>query len=164
MKTRDVRGLIYLGAGLGLLVSIFAAAEFFDASLRAICSVNAFFSCAAVDNSGRTTTLGVPDYLWGIGGFVAVFVVAAIAERRARDVRVGYALLVLTSVGVALSGYFLYVELALIHALCLVCATAYLFGVVVWAASISLTVRTRRRLGRDAEDSPPPETSETVES
>lgn len=143
MKTANVRSVIILAGLLGLLVSVFAAAEFYQASLRSVCSINSFFSCSLVDQSGKTSTLGVPDYLWGIGGFVAILIVAGIAERRPKDLRPTVALLALTTGGVALSMYFLYVELVEINALCLVCAAAYLFGVVAWAGSISLVGRTR---------------------
>jgi uncharacterized membrane protein len=141
MQTRNLRSVIYLAAGLGLIVAIFAAAEFFDASLRAVCSVSSFFSCQLVDESGLTNTLGVPDYLWGIGGFVAILVVAALAEQRPSDLRRTYALLGVTSLGVVLSLYLLYVELAQIHALCLVCATAYLLGGVAWVGTVQLVRR-----------------------
>lgn len=143
MKTSSVRSAIVLAGLIGLVVSAFAAAEFFEASLRSVCSVNSFFSCAAVDQSGKTSTLGIPDYLWGIGGFVAILVVAGIAERRPKDARPVGLLLALTSAGVALSLYFLYVELAQVHALCIVCATAYVFGVIAWAGAIALAVRAR---------------------
>ena len=148
MRTRDLRSLAALAAGLGLLVSLFAAAEFFDASLRAICSVNGSISCGAVDQSGRTSTLFVPDYLWGVGGFVALLVVAAIAERRPADLRWAYGFVGLASAGVALSAYLLYVELALIHALCPVCVAAYLLGAVVWVSAIALLRRARARAAR----------------
>jgi uncharacterized membrane protein len=157
MKTRTLRSAIYLSAGLGLVVSLFAAAEFFDASLRGICSVNSFFSCALVDESGKTTTLGIQDYLWGIGGFVAIFIVAGLAESRPRDRRWLAALVALTTLGVGFSIYFLEVELVQIRALCIVCATAYGFGALAWAFSLALALRARRRVGAGADtaDAPP---------
>jgi len=158
MKTRNLRSALYLSAGLGLVVSIFAAAEFFDASLRAICSVNSFFSCALIDESGMTTTLGIQDYLWGVGGFVAILFVAGLAESRPRDLRRAYALVALTTAGIVVSLYFLYVELALIHGLCIVCAVAYGFGVLAWAFSIALAIRGRRREAAGS-DAPPPDGS-----
>lgn len=151
VEARTLRSLIYLAAGIGLIISLFAAAEFFNASLRAVCSVNAFLSCSAVDTSGRTSTLGIPDYLWGIGGFVLIIVVAALAERQPGDRRRVYALLALTSLGVAVSLYFLYVELALIHALCIVCAGAYVFGFLAWGGSVALAVRARQATDPEVE-------------
>jgi len=152
METRALRSAVYLSALLGIVVSLFALAEFLDASLRGICSVNSFFSCATVDNSGRTTTFGVPDYLWGVGGFVVIFVVAALGERRPTDRRLADGLVLVTTLGVALSVYFLYVELALIHALCLVCAAAYLLGAVGWIAAIGLARHVRRPPPDDPDD------------
>ena len=157
MKTRDLRGAIYLAGGIGLLVAIFAAAEYYTASLRSVCSINSFLSCGAVDRSGLTTTLGIPDYAWGIGGFVALLVVAALAERSPRDVRPAYALTALATGAVGLSGYFLYLQLGRIHALCIVCATAEFLGGIVWLASIALALRTSRRAsGAGAPSEPPP--------
>jgi len=153
MKTRDVRSVLSLGALLGLVVALFAAAEFFDASLRGLCSINSFFSCALVDRSGRTSTLGLPDYLWGIGGFVVILIVAGIAERYDDDARWEYLLVLITTAGIGFSLYFLYVELALIHALCIVCAVDYVFGAVAWVAAIVLARRARAgRLNDGAED------------
>jgi uncharacterized membrane protein len=102
MRTRSWRSLVYFAAGLGLIVAIFAAAEYFDASLRSACSVNSFFSCTLIDQSNYTTTLGVPDYLWGIGGFVVILIAAALAEQRPRDLRRAYFLLGITTAGVTL--------------------------------------------------------------
>jgi uncharacterized membrane protein len=148
MRTRDVRSAVYLASGLGLIVAIFAAAEFFDAALRSICSVNSFFSCQTVDSSGLTNTLGIPDYAIGILGFIAILVVAALAEQRPGDRRVAYTLLAVTTAGVLVSLDLLYVELAEIHALCLVCASAYFLGGVAWVGAIELA----RRAPSDPED------------
>lgn len=151
MNTKTVRSAIILAGLIGLLVSIFAAAEFYQASLRSVCSFNSFFSCGVVDQSGLTTTLGIQDYLWGIGGFLLILVVAGVADRRSADPRPAYLLLGVTTLGVALALYFLYIELALIHALCLVCVAAYLFGGIAWIGAISLVLRTRAAEGRARE-------------
>ncbi len=154
MRTRNWRSVVYLGAAFGLVTSLFATAEFFDAALRQICSAGSFFSCSLIDESGKTTTLGVPDYLWGIAGFVAILVVAALAELHSRDLRYTYALVGLTTAGVALSAYFLYVELAEIHGLCPVCLTAYLFGWLCWIGSLAILRRLRLRARKLAPAAP----------
>ncbi len=138
MRVRSVRSLVYLAGGVGLIVSIFAALEYYEGSLRRLCTISSFFSCATVDVSGRTTTLGLPDFLWGVGGFVLILVVAGLAERWPRDRRYAYALLGVTTLGVAFSLYFLYVQLVEIGALCVVCATADVFGWIAWAGAIAL--------------------------
>jgi uncharacterized membrane protein len=154
VRTSSLRSVVFLSGAIGLLVSIFAAAEFYTASLRSACTINQFFSCATVDRSGLTSTLGVPDYLWGTLGFVALLVVAGIAEKRPTDVRPAYLLTLLATGAVGLSAYFLYVQLAEIHALCVVCATAETFGAILWVGSIALARRTARGAARGATTRP----------
>ena len=156
MRTRSWRSVVYLSAAFGLITSLFAAAEYFDAALRQICSAGSFFSCSLIDESGKTTTLGVPDYLWGILGFVAILAVAGLAEVHARELRYTYGLVALTTAGVALTAYFLYVELAEIHGLCPVCLTAYGFGWLCWVGSLGLLRKLRRRAQKPV---PPQETT-----
>jgi uncharacterized membrane protein len=145
MRLRSIRSLIYLASGLGLIVALFATAEFLDPSLTSVCTFSAFFSCGAVAKSGLTTTLYVPDWAWGVVGFVAILVVAALAEAHKKDLRYAYALLLLTTAGVGLAMYLLYVELVQIHALCPVCLTAYVFGIIAWLGTLMLVRRLRQR-------------------
>lgn len=145
MRARTCRSLLALGGTIGLVVSVFAGFEFYYASLSAVCTVNAFVSCALIAHSGKTTTLGIQDYLWGIAGFVAILVVAGISSRRRGDDRVTYFQLFLTTAGVALSAYFLYVELVEIGGLCPVCLAAYVCGIVAWVGAVGLAQRAYRR-------------------
>jgi uncharacterized membrane protein len=148
VKTRNWRSFVYLTAGLGLIVSIYAGLETVDAALRSSCSLTSYFSCGAVDSSGKTSTLGIPDAAIGIAGFILIIAVAALAERNSRDLRYLYVLLFFTTGGVAFASYFAYLEVAVIHALCPVCTAAYFFGIVTWVGSIGLTLKVRRRLER----------------
>lgn len=138
MQVRTIRSLIYLAAGIGLIVSMYAAIEFYAASARSLCDVSSFLSCSAVDNSQYTSTFHVPDYLWGLGGFMVILFVAGVSEQRPADRRWNYVLLFFTTFGIAFSVYFLYVQLALIGALCVVCTTADLFGWIAWFGAIAL--------------------------
>jgi uncharacterized membrane protein len=141
MQTRTLRSVVYFTAGLGLILSLFAAAEFYDASLRAVCNVNGYIQCGKVDSSGLTTIFSVQDYYFGIAGFVLILVVAVLSERRAGDPRFTYALLAVTTLGVGVALYLLYVEVGEIHALCPVCVGAYAMGVASWAGAVGLARR-----------------------
>ncbi|MGA8543615.1 MAG: vitamin K epoxide reductase family protein [Thermoplasmata archaeon] len=163
MRTRNLRSLVYFAGGLGLLVAVFAAAEFFDAALRSVCSVNSFFSCSLIDESAYTNTLGVPDYLWGIGGFVLILVAAALAEQRPKDPTRAYFLLGITTVGVVLSLYLLYIELGVIHGLCPVCAVDYLLCGVAWVGSIALVRRLPAKAPPDEDEEAPETDAESPE-
>ena len=158
MRTRSIRSVIYLAGGLGFILSLFATAEAYDSSLSGLCSVNSYVSCGAVLSSGLTTLLGIPDFAWGLGGFLLILVVASLAERNRRDPRWGYALLAVTTAGVAVALTLLSVELALIHAICPVRATAYVMGAVAWVGAIALVRRNAQRAREQgaAEGTPEP--------
>jgi uncharacterized membrane protein len=156
MRTRTYRSMVGLGGGLGLIVALFAAAEFYNVSLTGACTFNSVVSCAAIAQSGRTTFLGVQDWIWGIAGFVAILVVAGLANARKKDERIAYGLLALTTAGVGLALYLLYVEVVEIHAICPVCATAYFMGFVAWIGAIGLARRAWERSHRAPEPAAKP--------
>ena len=159
MRTRSLRSGVYLAAGAGLIVSIYSAYETAHAG-AGICNINAYISCSAVATSGHTTTFGIQDYWLGIGGFLLIIAVAAVAEQQ-RNYATAVALAFVTSLGVAMAAYFLYLEVAVIGALCLVCVAAYLMGVAAWLPSLLILRRTSLRAqktkGRaEADDGNPP--------
>jgi len=152
MRTRDIRSVIFLAGGLGLIVSVYAYIETVQASLQKYCTVNAYVSCGAVASSGKTTVLGVPDGLIGVGGFVLILVLAAIAERRRRELLWPNLLLLVTTLGVGFSLYFLTVEVAEIHALCPVCLSAWVLGWVAWGATVALVRKVRAKARARADE------------
>jgi uncharacterized membrane protein len=154
MRTRDIRSVVYLSAGLGLIIAIYTYLETVEAGLQKYCTVNSFVSCGAVANSGNTTTFGIPDSFIGIGGFILVLALAGIAENRKRELLWPYLLLLFTTAGVGFSLYFLVVELSLIHALCPVCLAAWVFGWIAWVASIFLVLRLREKARARAAQAP----------
>ncbi|HLY77221.1 MAG TPA: vitamin K epoxide reductase family protein [Thermoplasmata archaeon] len=140
MRSETLHAALPLAILAGLALSLFAAAETLDPALRAACSVSPFFSCAKVDQSAYTTTFGIPDYLIGIGGFVIMFALDIQVYRVGRGRWLD--LLTLFSVlGLALSVYFAWVELAVIGAFCLVCFSSYLCN----GAVLVLALQLRRR-------------------
>jgi uncharacterized membrane protein len=145
MRTRTYRTLAELGGFLGLLVAIFAALEVYVSGLSNACSFSSIVSCTGVLQSGKTTTLGVQDWVWGLAGFLAIVVLTALAGRRRKDARIVYALLALTTAGVGLAAYLLYVEVGEIHIICPVCVSAYAFGVIAWVGAIGLARSAYRR-------------------
>jgi uncharacterized membrane protein len=142
VRTRNLRSFVYITGGLGLIFSLFTALEVYESSLQRLCTYNSFFSCGAVDSSGHTTTFGVPDSLIGILGFVVILVIAGIAERWPGARTWPYLLVVVTGLGTAASLYFLYVQLAIIGAFCVICGSAYVFGWVTFGGAVALARRT----------------------
>ena len=151
METPSVRTTIYLAAGIGIILSIFSGLELVFTSLSQICSFNGFFSCAAVSQSSYSYFLYLPAWLWGFGGFVVIIGLAAFAERYPYDPRWPWALLVITTLGSLLSFYFLYLELAVIGAFCVVCSSSYVMGFICWFGAMSLVNRTHEKDPGDSE-------------
>jgi len=139
--------LIVIIAGLGL--AGFAAFESVYPPAQGFCSVNSYISCAKVVSSNHTTIGPVPDYAIGIAGFLLLLVVDIPLYLTWRPDLLK-ALVGLSALGVAVSVYFAYVELAIIQALCLVCFSTYLANGAVLALSLYL-LRTSSSEAPDAD-------------
>jgi uncharacterized membrane protein len=155
MKAESVHAalLLFVIAGLGL--SAFATAETLMPSLQTGCSISPFLSCSAVDRSGHTTTLGVPDWAIGLGGFVVLLALEIpLYLTWRRDLLTG--VVVVSGLGLVVSAYLGYVELAVIHALCPVCFSTYLADAAVFGLSLWLLVSSRPTQVDEPTDRPEP--------
>ena len=142
MDARTLHAMVPIAIAVGLAFSAYAWYESVTPAAQGSCTVNGFFSCQKVDQSAFTTTLGVPDYLFGVGGFAAMLVVDVPLLRTYRRPWL-LTLAGLSGIGLVLSIYLAWVELAEIRALCLICTGAYLSNVVVFALVATL-VRQQR--------------------
>lgn len=94
--------------------------------------------CERVNTSRWATFLGLPVAAWGVGFYVATFIVAlwgtsaAWIERREPSV----VLAALTTVGLLFSAWLTYLELYVIGAVCRFCVGSALVVVVLWVMSI----------------------------
>ena len=137
MRSETLHAILPLAIILGLGLSIFAAVETLVPSAQQACSVSFFLSCRRVSLSGHTTTLGTPDWIWGVGGFAALLGLDVEVYRKGRS-RWLDALTVVSGLGLALSVYLLYVELAIIQAVCLVCFGTYVANLIVLVSAVLL--------------------------
>jgi uncharacterized membrane protein len=106
-------------------------------------------SCETVQTSRWATFLGVPVAFWGVGFYVALFVVAMATTRPALDDSLGasVALVALTVSGVLFSFWLTYLELFVIHAICAWCVGS---AVVVTLACVVALLDWRER--KDSSD------------
>ncbi|HEV2317920.1 MAG TPA: vitamin K epoxide reductase family protein [Thermoplasmata archaeon] len=142
MDARVLHRLLLLSLIVGLAFSSFATFETYYAPLRTSCTINAFFSCGAVDQSSHTTIGPVPDWAIGLGGFVAMLALD-VPLIRSYDPRYLYGVLVLATVGLALAIGLGILEVTVIHALCPICLGAYLSDAGAFGVALGL-VRMRR--------------------
>ena len=144
VPAESLHALVLVALVAGLFFSVWSAYESVTGSTSG-CSVNAFVSCGAVRNSGYTSAFGVPYWAAGVGGFVAMLAVD-IPLYRSWKPSLLYVLAALSALGLAISIYFVYLELAVIHAVCPVCTGAHLANVAVLAGAVGLVRRARRPL------------------
>jgi uncharacterized membrane protein len=153
MRAETVHAVLLMGILVGLAFSVFAAYETLNPSIEGVCSVNSYISCQKIDTSGHTSTLGIPDYLWGVGGFLLLLLLDIPLYRTWKRQWL-LPVTALSLVGALFSIYFGYIELVVIQGLCLVCLSAYLCNVVVLACAAYLMrlSASERRSARAAAD------------
>jgi len=141
VPAESLHAVILLALAVGLLFSIWSGYETVTGSTGS-CTVNSFVSCGAVRNSGYTSAFGIPYWAAGVAGFVVMLAIDIPLYLTWRPTLL-YALLGLSVLGLALSLYFVYLELAVIGAICPVCTGAHVANVAVLAAALMLVRRAR---------------------
>lgn len=107
-----------------------------------ICGVDVIDGCNTVAQSEYSRLLGVPLGLYGVGFYVAVFVLAAVALTvPARAIQ--RLMVAVGGLGLLASVYFLYLQVFVINAVCIYCVGSFvistlLFGAILWLSRLSV--------------------------
>ena len=101
--------------------------------------------CETVNLSRWARLLGLPVAAWGVAFYVLLFAVAmaGVSDRLADEPWVDTALVVLTGWGVLFSAWLTYLELFVIHAICMWCVTSAILVTIAFVVSV-LNWRERR--------------------
>jgi uncharacterized membrane protein len=107
------------------------------------CSVG---SCETVNLSRYSIFMSIPVAVWGVGFYVVLFLVALLGtmERFVNEAWVSHALLFLTGWGVLFSAWLTYLELYVIHAVCMFCVISAILVTMIFLISV---LEWRRRPG-----------------
>ena len=121
-------------AVLGILVSIYMTIFKLTENPN-MCLGNG--GCSTVNNSKYAMIYGIPVAVVGVGGYLAIFLLLLLEHRMSFLVDNG----TLVIFGLALLGflftlYLVYVELALIHALCPFCVTSQITMTILFILSV----------------------------
>ena len=94
--------------------------------------------CEKVQTSRFADFLGLPVSLWGVGAYITLLVLAmlGVQPRFQRERWVALALLGVSGVGVAFSGYLTYLEAFVIHAWCQWCVISAILVTLIFLLSI----------------------------
>ena len=106
------------------------------------CSIG---SCETVNTSRWATFLNLPVALWGLLFYIDVFAIALLGTARSfeRESLVSVLLVAESAVGVLFSAWLTYLELAVIHAICIWCVTSAAIVTVIFLVSLG-DLRERR--------------------
>lgn len=147
MRAETAYALLLVLIFAGFAFAAYATYETFNPAAQQACSISPYLSCSKVDNSGHTSTLGVPDWAIGVAGYLVLIVLGLlVAHTWKREY-----LKLLTAVsllGALVSLYLAYVELVIIQGLCPVCLSTYLCNAGVLAMCVYLL---RLTAGREDE-------------
>ena len=144
MRSRQAIALLAL-AGFFIALYLWLHALGYGGPLK--CGTGA---CETVQSSPQAVQLGIPVALFGVVGYLALFIVALIALRPVALADRKWTLLVvgLSSVGVVFTVYLTYLELFVIHAICRWCVGSAGVITAIWIVSLlslrSPAIRTDR--------------------
>jgi uncharacterized membrane protein len=95
-------------------------------------------NCETVQLSRWSVFLGFPVASWGVGYYVAILAlaVASLQERWAESSGLSLALFVLTGWGVVFSIWLTYLELFVIHAICIWCVTSAVLATILFLLAL----------------------------
>lgn len=99
------------------------------------CSIR---GCETVNSSRWATFLGMPVAAWGVAFYVATFVVAVIGTTRTYEDEGNFsqALTLMSGVGVLFSAWLTYLELFVIHAVCMWCVVSAVIVILIFILSL----------------------------
>ena len=94
--------------------------------------------CETVQSSPYALLFGVPVAFIGIAGYTLLLVVALLSLQFSNlgSISLDALLLVLASIALLAGIYFMYVQVALIGAICFWCAVAALLDLLIWLAAL----------------------------
>lgn len=124
--------LAAVGIGIALYLTLYKVGVIGVLS----CSVG---SCETVNTSKWSMLMGIPIAAWGLAAYAALLVLAMAGSTEAREASVPIARMIvaLAAWSVLFSAWLTYLELFVIHAICIWCVTSALLWVVILAVSVA---------------------------
>ncbi len=130
------RQALALLAVVGILIALYLTLYKIGVIGVLSCSIG---SCETVNTSKWSMLLGIPIAEWGLAAYIALFglAIAGSAEAREQSITIARLLVALAGFSVLVSAWLTYLELFVIHAICIWCLTSALLWVVILAVSVA---------------------------
>jgi uncharacterized membrane protein len=129
------RQALALLAVVGILIALYLTLYKMGVIGVLSCSIG---SCETVNTSKWSMLLGIPIAEWGLAAYLALFGLAIAGSAAAREQSVTIARLLVALAGWSLlfSAWLTYLELFVIHAICIWCVSSALLWAVIFAVSV----------------------------
>jgi uncharacterized membrane protein len=120
----------------GIFISLYLTLYKLGVIGELTCSIG---SCETVNTSRWATFLGLPVAAWGLLFYLDVFIIAVLGTTTRFDFEpvISVVLVAQAAVGVLFSGWLTYLELAVIHAICIWCVTSACIVVIIFLVSLA---------------------------
>lgn len=130
-KRMMIAALALIGAFVATYLTLYKLGVIGELS----CSVK---GCETVNSSRWATFLGFPVAAWGIAFYAATFVVSLIGTggNYEDDRNISKALVLMSGIGVLFSGWLTYLELFVIHAICMWCVISAVIVTLIFILSL----------------------------
>ena len=130
------RQALTLLAVVGILIALYLTLYKMGVIGVLSCSIG---SCETVNTSKWSMLFGIPIAEWGLAAYVALFGLAIVGSAAAREqsVTIARLLVALSGWSVLFSAWLTWLELFVIHAICIWCVTSALLWVVIFAVSVA---------------------------
>jgi uncharacterized membrane protein len=130
------RQILSLLAVVGICIALYLTLYKYGMIGVLSCSIG---SCETVNTSKWSMMLGFPVATWGLAAYVALLALAGIGgtETHENSVTIARLLVALAGFSVLFSAWLTYLELFVIHAICIWCVTSALLWVVILGVSVA---------------------------
>ncbi|MBX6333365.1 MAG: vitamin K epoxide reductase family protein [Gemmatimonadaceae bacterium] len=127
------RMLIALLALIGVLVALYLTLYKMGVIGTLVCQVG---SCERVNTSRWATFLGLPVAAWGLATYVLLLALALAGLQGIAPRRSAWGLVLLSGWSVLFSAWLTYLELFVIHAVCMWCVTSATLMLLIFISSV----------------------------
>ena len=126
----------------GIFISIYLTLYKLGVIGELTCTIG---SCETVNTSRWSVFLGLPVAAWGLFFYIDVFVIALVGTtpRLENEPIISSVLAGEAAIGVMFSAWLTYLELAVIHAICIWCVTSAVIVVLIFLVSVADWKETR---------------------
>jgi uncharacterized membrane protein len=120
----------------GIFISLYLTLYKFGVIGELTCSIG---SCETVNTSKWSTFLHLPVALWGLLFYAEVFVISLVGTmpRLESEPLVSIVLVAEAAIGVLFSAWLTYLELGVIHAICIWCVTSAFIVAIIFLVSVA---------------------------